>query len=338
MKAIVYAAPGQFAYREVPTPRPAAGQILIRVHACGLCRTDMHIHEGHFIASFPLINGHEFTGEVLELGEGAQEFAIGDRVVADNSYPCGQCRFCRLGKLLYCENFGSQGCNRAGGFAEYVAVSADHAYKIHNLSYREAVMTEPTACAIHGMDVIDLDAGSQVLLFGAGPTGILLAQLLKQNGAAHLVVAAPPGAKLELVKELAADRIIAIDRHDYGKHREMILEAYPGGFDAVIDATGVPALFASAFDYVKMGGQVVAYGVYPEQAQISVSPYDLFARELTVKGSFAQTHEFPRALAYLESGQALVSDLVTHEVPLAEYGRALDLMRTRQAIKIAIIP
>ena len=338
MKAIVYSAPRAFALTEVPQPRPGKGQVLVRVRACGFCRTDMHIHEGHFLSEFPLIIGHEFTGEVAELGQGVEGVDLGDRVVVDNFYPCGRCGPCREGKPLYCEAFVSQGCNASGGFAEYAVASAANVYPIQNLSYREAVMTEPTACALHGMDVMAVKPASRVLLFGAGPTGIVLAQLLKRNGAAHLVVAAPAGAKLDLSRKLAADDVVPIDRDDYRIHREAILSAYPQGFDTVVEATGVPALFRQTLSYVRMGGQIIAYGVYPEGSEIGIEPYQIFRRELTVKGSFAQTGEFARALRYLESGQVKVDDLVTHEVPLADYGRAVALMRGHDAIKIAIIP
>ncbi|HHH75425.1 MAG TPA: chlorophyll synthesis pathway protein BchC, partial [Phycisphaerae bacterium] len=239
---------------------------------------------------------------------------------------------------LYCENFTSHGCNCAGGFAEFVAVKAAKCFKINNLSYRQAVMVEPTSCAIHGMDVIAVKPGSEVLVFGAGPTGLILAQLAKLNGAAKLVVAAPAGAKLELAKSFGADEIIEIDREDYSAHRKAIKNRYPAGFDTVVEATGVAELLQESIDYLKMGGPAIAYGVYSQDAKITLSPYDIFARELTVKGSFAQTHCFDRALLYLESGAVNIDPLVTHELPLKDYGLALDMMRRKEGIKIAIVP
>lgn len=338
MKAIVYTEPGKYQYRDVPDPEIGRDEVLIRVRACGLCRTDMHIHEGHFISSFPLTNGHEFTGELAELGADVTDLRVGDRVVADNTELCGHCFYCRRDQPLYCDNFVSHGCNCAGGFAEYVAIKSEKVFKIEGLSWREAIMTEPTACAVHGMDVIALKPGSDVLMFGAGPTGLVLAQLLKANGAAKLVVAAPPGRKLELARRLAADDVVPVDRDDYGTHRAAIRDAYPRGFDTIVEATGAPGVFQDCMNYVRKGSQVIAYGVYPEDATRSVNPYDIFAMELTIKGSFAQTHCFDRALAYLENRTVRVDELVTHEVPLQDYGKALELMRSRQAVKVAVCP
>jgi len=338
MKAIVYSAPGLYAYKEVPVPALVPGQVLIRIKACGYCRTDMHIHSGHFISEFPLIPGHEISGEIAEVGTEVDGFMIGDHVVADNTELCGHCRHCRADKPLYCENFVSHGCNCEGGFAEYVAIKAEKVFKVTNLSFSEAVMTEPPACAIHGMDVISLTPGSEVLLFGAGPTGLLLAQLLKQNGAVNLVVAAPPGFKLDLALKLAADDIIPIDKKDYSKHRETIKARYPNGFNTVIEATGASQLFEETIEYADIGAQIIAYGVYSEADKTSISPYEIFKREITIKGSFAQTHCFGRALKYLENRRIKVSELITHEIPLTDFSEALALMHQGKAIKIAIIP
>lgn len=338
MKAIVYQAPRQFRYMDVPQPEPGPDEVLIRVRANGICGTDLHIHEGEFLAEFPLIPGHEITGEIAAVGAAVTGLAVGQRVVADNTELCGHCFYCRRDQPLYCEHFISHGCNVAGGSAEYVAIKAAKVFPIQRLSWREAVMVEPTACALHGMDVIGLKPGSEVLLFGAGPTGIVLAQLLKLNGAAHLTVAAPPGPKLDLVAELAADEAVPVDRHDYSRHRQHLLARHPHGFDCVVEATGVAALCQEAIQYARKGGELIVYGVYAEADRVTWSPYEIFQRELTVKGSFAQTHCFDRALLYLESGKVKVDRIVTHEFALADYGQALAGIKGRIGIKSMVVP
>jgi D-arabinitol dehydrogenase (NADP+) len=338
MKAIVYQAPRQFTYMDVPDPHIGPDEALIQVRACGICGTDLHIHEGEFLAQFPLIPGHEIAGEIAAVGSAVLGLQVGDRVVVDNTELCGHCFYCRRNQPLYCENFISHGCNVAGGQAEYVAIKAEKIFPIQRLSWREAVMVEPTACAVHGLDVIALQPGSEVLLFGAGPTGLVLAQLLKLNGAAHLTVAAPPGPKLDLMARLAADEVVPVDRDDYGLHRQYLLATHEHGFDCVIEATGASRLCEEAIYYARQGGQVIVYGVYAEAARINWSPYEIFKRELTIKGSFAQTHCFDRALLYLESGQVKVGEVVSQEFALKEYGQALDALRSRQGIKNAVIP
>jgi D-arabinitol dehydrogenase (NADP+) len=338
MKAIVYHAPRDFSYQDVPDPQVGPEEALIRVKACGICGTDLHIHEGEFLAEFPLIPGHEIAGEIAGLGTNVKGLSLGTRVVADNTELCGSCFYCRRDQPLFCENFVSHGCNTAGGLAEYVCLPAAKVFPIHNLSWREAVMVEPTACAIHGMDVIAIKPGSEVLLFGAGPTGTVLAQLLKLNGAARLVVAAPPGPKLDLVRRLAADAVVEIDRSDYDKHRRFLLKTFKHGFDTVVEATGSAQLCQDSLQYARMGGQVIVYGVYAERERVTWSPTEIFRREITIKGSFAQTHCFDRSLLYLENGKVKVDEIVTNEFALQDYGKALEALRGRVGIKNMVVP
>src|SRR5205823_2274020 len=203
MKAIVYDAPRQFKYRDVPEPRVEADEVLVRIDACGLCGTDLHIHEGEFAPRFPLIPGHEFTGEIVSLGEAVNGLQQHQRVVGNSNESCSECFYCKRGQFLLCLNLRAYGVTQDGGFAQYLRIKADRIFPVRNLSPREAVMVEPTACAVHGMEVLAMKPGSDVLLFGAGPTGQVLAQLLKLNGAGRLVVAAPAGPKLDLVSRLA---------------------------------------------------------------------------------------------------------------------------------------
>jgi D-arabinitol dehydrogenase (NADP+) len=239
---------------------------------------------------------------------------------------------------LFCENFYSLGCTGPGGFAEYVVVNQDKAFPIKKLSFEQASLTEPTACAIHGMDVIGVQPGDDVLLFGAGPTGIILAQLLKVGGAANLVVAAPTQFKLDIVKTLCADHVIRVDRNDNTRHTQEINRLFPKGFDVVVDATGAASITEHALPFAKYGGKVVIYGVCPEEARITISPYEIFRRELKLIGSFAQTHCFDRALKYLENGIVKVDPLITHTFRLEDYAQALELVQRGKSLKVVIQP
>ena len=183
MKAIQYTAPRQFAVVDLPKPEPGPHQVVIRVKACGICKTDLTIHDGSFLAKFPLVNGHEFAGVIDSVGSAVTKWKVGDRVTADNTELCGYCEPCRSDKPLYCENFNSHGCNMPGGFAEYVLINHDKVFALSDkLSFEEATFTEPTACAVHGVDRIAPRFGDSILMFGAGPTGIILAQLLRRAG------------------------------------------------------------------------------------------------------------------------------------------------------------
>ena len=323
MKAIQYTAPRQFAVVDLPKPEPGPHQVVIRVKACGICKTDLTIHDGSFLAKFPLVNGHEFAGVIDSVG----------------SAVTGYCEPCRSDKPLYCENFNSHGCNMPGGFAEYVLINHDKVFALSDkLSFEEATFTEPTACAVHGVDRIAPRFGDSILMFGAGPTGIILAQLLRRAGAGRMVIADPHADKLDILRKYGFTDLVVMDKADPSKHTAEIKAIMPKGFDIVIDATGAASVFESCFHFVHMGSKIVAYGVCAADAKVPVSPYDIFSQEYTILGSFAQTHCFGRALEYLESGAVQVKELISHELPLEDYGKGLDYIVQKQARKVIIHP
>lgn len=339
MKAILYTSPKIFSVAEVEKPKCRSGQVLIQVYACGICKTDLHIHDGSFISEFPLINGHEFSGVISEVGDEVNEWKVGDRVTADNTELCGFCKPCRENRPLYCENFNSHGCNMPGGFAEYVAINHDKVFSISdNLSFEQATFTEPTACAVHGVDRIKPNLGDSALMFGAGPTGIILAQLLRRAGLCEFVIADPNKKKLDILRRLGFKNLVQIDRDDFNKSKNNIMQVYKKGFDIIIDATGSSSVTQKCFDFAKKGSKIVIYGVCEESSMVSISPYNIFKNEYTIIGSFAQTHCFNRALAYLETGAVQVQDLISHVLPLEEYGKGLQLIKDKRAIKVIINP
>jgi D-arabinitol dehydrogenase (NADP+) len=340
MKAVVYSEPKVFTVTQVDKPTISPNQVLIRVRACGVCRTDIHLHDGEFLSRYPLTPGHEFAGDIVEVGSEVKGFHIGDRVTADNTVLCGECFYCRRNQPLYCHNFYSLGCNGPGGFAEYVKVNYDKVFHLRDTTtYETASFTEPTACAIHGMDMIDVKCGDDVLIFGAGPTGIILTQLIKQGGAANVVVCASNQKKLDLIERNGYADIVKMDRNDYSKHTKELKARYPDDFDIVIDATGSPKVLEQCFTFGRMGAKIVVYGVANEADRIRISPYEMFAKEFKLIGSYAQTHCFDRALQYLESGRIKVDDLITDRFDLDGFPDMLDKMfHGKDNIKIIITP
>ena len=324
MKAVVYTGKEQYILKDVPMPKYNDNQVLIRVKACGFCKTDLHIHKGEFMAKFPLIPGHEFGGIVKGVGSKVKEFKVGDRVAANNWILCGKCYYCKEDKPLFCENPYAMGVNGPGGFAEYVVVNENMAFHIKdNLSFDEVALIEPTACAIHGIDVIDVQCGDEVLLFGAGPTGIILAQLIKNCGAVNVVVAAPTKLKLDLIEKLGVGKTILIDRNDKKKNETMIKAMYPQGFDIVVDATGSAEVVEQCIKFTKRGAKVVIYGVCDVEDKITLRPYEIFEKELKIIGSYCQTHCVGRAVKYLENGIIKVDKLITNKYSLDDYDKAL---------------
>ncbi|KAG1759172.1 chaperonin 10-like protein, partial [Suillus occidentalis] len=202
--------PQDFEIKQVPIPKVGDDDVLLK----GVCGTDGHIHEGEFISKFPLIPGHEAIGKVVEMGKDVKGFEIGDRCVADVGLTCDNCFYCRRGNSLLCENFNARGVTLDGGFAEYIVYHQKKLYKIKNLTDEESTLLEPAA----------------FLLLGAGSTGLILAQLLKLNGASRVVIAANKGIKMDIARQLeAGDEYIELDRQNPDAQWQKLKDDNPYG-------------------------------------------------------------------------------------------------------------
>lgn len=337
MKAVVYNEPGRFSVRSVPDPDAGPLDVVIRVLEAGVCGTDLHLHAGEFGPTYPLIPGHEVVGEILQTGRDVENLHPGQRVVVDNTVACGECSECRRRRPAFCRYIVAQGVNSPGGFAELLVARAAKCFAVDDISPDVAVFAEPTACVFHGLDVLALQPGSDVLLFGAGPTGILLAQLMKASGAGRLTVAAPTRDKLDLLKDRGADHLVQIRRGEPGPDARL-RDLSPDGFDVVVDATGAPDVLAQTIDLTRNGGTVFVYGMTAEAAIWGVPPYQIFRRELTMKGSFAQQFSFDRSVVALKQGLVDTTGMITHRFGLDQYADALDAVASSDCIKAILEP
>jgi D-arabinitol dehydrogenase (NADP+) len=340
MKAVVYDAPRSWAVQEVETPGVGPGEVRIRVGQVGVCGTDLHIHEGDFNAVFPLIPGHELVGVVDALGEGVDRFTVGEQVTVNPNVFCGYCDYCLSGRLILCENAKGLGSNYPGFFAEYVTVSQLLVFSVEGLHRDTAVFSEPAACAMHGMETLALRPGASVLVLGAGPTGLLLAQLIASGGASSVTVAAPTQFKLDRAKELGVDQVVQITRDDAEANLARLREASGGrGYDVVVEATGSTSVGEICVPLTRNGGTVLVYGVTRPDEVVSFSPFDVFRREITIKGSFAEMTSFGAAIDALRSGRARTDGIITHRFSLDEYGQALEtLAHDPDCHKVVIAP
>jgi D-arabinitol dehydrogenase (NADP+) len=338
MKSVVYDKPERFEIADVDVPVAGDGEVLVRVVIAGVCGTDLHLHHGEFGPTYPLTPGHEFVGEVVELGRGVSAVAAGDLVAIDNTSACGYCFNCRRARPTFCSQPVAQGVNAPGGFSEYVVVSAQKCFVVNDLDPEVAVFAEPAACVVHGLDMLDMSPGSDVLLFGAGPTGLILTQLLARSGAGRLTVAAPTKFKLDIAAARGADQVVTTDRHDPEASTQSLRELAPEGFDVVIDATGALRVLERSIPLTRDGGTVFVYGMTAEADRWSISPYEVFRRELTIKGSFAQSFSFDRSLQALRQRQLDTSDMITHRFKIEEYADALEAVADTRCIKAVLIP
>lgn len=338
MRAVVFPDGINWAVQDLPEPVPGPNEVLLSVVRTGVCGTDEHLLHGGFIAKLPLVPGHEIVGKVSALGDGVTRLSLGQNVVVDNASYCGRCGPCSRGEQLFCSNFHSLGCNAPGGFAEKVVVREDKAYPIGDLAPAVAVFTEPLACVVHGFDVLDLGPASSVLVFGAGPTGLLLAQMAAANGASSVTVAAPTLSKLRLAKSLGADRVVQLTRGQPQAALSELRSIAPEGFDAVLEATGAIDLLESAVGLTRTGGSILVYGVAGENEMARFSPYEIFSRELTIRGSFAQANCIERSLSILQGGRVRTEGIITDTVGFDSFGRALENLHRSEQVKTVFDP
>ena len=332
MQAILFPAAETIAVERVPDPTPATDEVIIQVAACGICGTDVHIYRNEYMSTFPLIPGHEFSGPVVAVGKAVTDVKLGERVAVDPNLYCGHCDFCRNEQANHCRNWQGVGITRAGGFAEYVAVPARACYRIpEQMTNAQAAFIEPLACVIHALKRIRVWPGAQVLIFGAGPMGLLLLQALRHSGASQVVMVEKQPARLALATQLGGFAV-PVD----GRQAEALRAIAPYGFDLVVDATGAPAVIEQAFTYVRPRGQYLQFGVTPMDATIRLRPYDLFRNDWTVIGSFALCYTFLPAIAWLANGVVDVSPLVSHTVPMTEFAPAFHAFASGQTLKVHV--
>lgn len=320
------------------SPAPALEQqALIRVEACGVCGTDAHIWRGTFPARFPLIAGHEIAGVVEELGPGVGFLRPGDHVSVDPNISCGVCRPCRRGLIHLCRNLAAIGVTWDGGFATHCLVPAQQCYKMPgDMPFSVAAMTEPLACCVHGVDRAQVRPGETVVLIGAGAIGLILLQLVRLQGAAAVIVSELVEEKREMAARLGASRIVDPQAEDLAT---VVEEATGGdGADVVIECVGGAETAQLAMELAGEAGRVLLFGVAAESDRIAISPYEVYRKEITITGSFTNPFTHQRALDLLAAGQVEVEQLVTDRLPLDRVQAAIELLESRDALKVIIEP
>jgi D-arabinitol dehydrogenase (NADP+) len=335
MKAAVLEAVKKITVRnDVKEPEIGPRDVLVRSKACGICGTDVHIWEGDFFPTFPLIPGHELAGEVVKLGSEVTELAVGDRVMVDPTVTCEECHFCMINRQNHCLKWNAVGVTRDGGFAEYVRVPAKNCYRFEKVSFGEAAFCEPLACIVFGQDRARIDIGSEVLIVGAGPIGQLHLQCCRANGAASVTVIDVMESKLDLARRLGASDVVVSDNAVESKLKKIA----PYGFDVVIDATGVARVMQDSLKYVKNGGRYLVFGVCAPTDTITLSPFEVYRRDLEIIGSFAIRRTYDRAFKLMEHGVIDAKPLIHEALPVDELARGLEMMKKGQApMKLQVV-
>lgn len=339
MKSAVFYGKHDLRVEDHPMPEMGAHDVLIRVKACGVCGTDVHIYEGDPGAAEvtpPTILGHEFSGVVEAVGSGVRNCRPGDRVCVDPNCYCGACEPCRNGVVHFCEHMIGYGTTVDGGFAEYCAVNERQVYRLgKNTSFEQGAMTEPVACCLHGIDLCEIRPGHQVVVIGGGMIGLLMVQLAKLAGAARVALLEPVESKREVGRQLGADVCIDSLHEDVGAR---LREAGITWVNTVIECVGRPSTIEQAIDLAGNKAVVMMFGLTKPDEAISVKPFQIFQKELELKSSYINPCTQKRALDLIDSGRLDVSSMVYEVCSLERLADILKSPELRAKGKYIISP
>ncbi len=340
MKAVVQEKPKVLTLKQVPVPEIGDDEVLIKVKLTGICGTDWSIYTGKYSADrLPLIPGHEFCGQIEQLGRNAKGLKVGDRVTADINMSCGHCFFCKQGQKLLCPEFLQLGIHINGTYAEYVKAPWGQVHKIPaKLSFQEAAFIEPVSCVIHSAKAMNAAMGSSVAVIGCG-LGILHGALARLRACAPVIVIGDNQKRLEIARKMGAD--VTLYTKEVADPVAEVRKLTGGrGADYVIEAVGTVGTYEQAFRMVRHGGTVTAFGITGDQEKMALAPFDLVLHEKKVTASCAGVgNDWTDAITLIEHGRIDPKPLFSMVVPLEELEWALKELRTNpDLIKVFVSP
>jgi len=307
--------------------------VKIKVEYCGICGTDVHIIKGEFPLWIPpAIMGHEYSGIVVDIGKKVSNVSVGDRVTVDPSGNyCGRCDLCREGKTNLCVNRKIL----RGAFAEYAVVEDRIVYKIpDSVSFKKATLIEPLSCVLHAVDLANIKAGEKAVVLGAGPIGLLLIHLLRHFGISKIIVSEPVQKRREYALKLGADVAINPFNNDLKK----VVGQFTNNLGAhlVFDACGSPKLFNTCIDLARTGGKCVMIGISPPKEKISITPYQLFSKELKIIYSYMRLNNYDRVINLLTTMD--VEPIITNCFKLEDVLSGIKAVEKKEEIKPLVRP
>ena len=344
MRALVKTAegPGNLELREVPVPQIGADEALIRVRACGICGSDLKIQDDQHPYTPPVVIGHEFAGEIAEIGAGVSGWQVGDRVVSEQHIgACGHCRQCLTGNAFACSAKRAPGYFTDGAFTEFIKVPAWLLHRIpEKLSFVEAAFTEPSAVAAHGMlDRTGINPEDVVVILGCGPIGLVAAKMAQEEGASKVIVTGIDRdeiARLPKGREIGIDHVVNVMKEDLAGLVNNL--THGEGADVVIELSGALPAINQAFQLARRLGRVGIIG-QPPADEIKIPYRQAMFRALTVSFSYSSKYtSWERALSLFERGAINPSQFITHILPLEAWEQGFELSRSGQAVKVVLEP
>ncbi len=354
MQAVVCYAPHDYRLERVPVPHVGPGEVLVRVTATGVCASDVKTSVGapriwgndqfapYIVA--PVIPGHEFVGEVVELGPGAAErngFSLGDQVISEQIIPCGECRYCRRGQYWMCQVHNIYGFKQGiaeGSWAEYMRFPAGALnYKVpSSVPADQAALIEPLACAIHAVERGEIALGDVVVIAGMGPIGLCMLQVAKLRSPGHLIALDARPDRVAKARTLGADLAIDVTQEDAVARVMDLTGGY--GCDVYIEATGHPAAVNQGLQMIRKLGTFVEFSVMAAPSAVDWSIIG-DQKELNIHGAHLGPYSYPLAIDAIASGKVNVADLISHRYPLAEFAAALETAHAAEgSCKVLLFP
>ena len=310
-------------------PAPGPREVVVQVAACGICGTDLHILEGEFAPSLPIVPGHEFAGVVVATGSDVGEIAVGQRVAVDPSLYCNECHYCRIGHNNLCERWNAIGVTVPGGAAEFAVAPAGNCVCLpEEIRLEDAALIEPLSCAIRGYDVLATRLGAHVLIYGSGTMGLMMLELAKRTGAASVDIVDLNPDRLATAAALGCSAT-ATSAAEFDR---------PRGWEVVIDATGAGPAIQDGLSRVAPGGTFLQFGVASYDTKVTIDPYRIYREEITITGSMAVLHSFERAADLFATGILDPDVFISDRLPLAGYAEALALFERGVGRKIQVVP
>ena len=338
MKAAYLQSPGQILVRDIPTPVPAFGEVLIKIHSVGVCASDIHYFEhgriGRYVVETPLILGHEPAGEVVELGEGVDALAIGDRVSIERGVPCRTCHHCKHGKYNLCDDVVFMATPPVhGAFVEYVVHPADFAHRIpDNVSFDEAALIEPLSVGLFAAHRGEACVGDRAIVLGAGPIGLMTLLALKRRGVSDVTLVDIEPFRLAKAQELGA-----IETIDAGNVDVAVTQAE--GVNLVFDTAGNPVTLTQTTRVARRGARVVLVGL-SSQDMTPIDTNEIVDKAISLSGVFRYANTWPLAIDLLAKSTIDLTPMISVHMDLDATDEALEFARTRKGscIKVMVTP
>ncbi|GAF11326.1 galactitol-1-phosphate 5-dehydrogenase [Bacillus sp. JCM 19046] len=341
MKALVKTAHGfgNLEIQQKPEPVPAANQVKIKVRYAGVCGSDIHTYEGHYKVGVPVTLGHEFAGDVVEVGPDVRTVKVGDRVTSETTfYVCGECQYCQSKDYNLCNHRKGLGTQQDGGFTNYLIAREESVHILpEHVDYRSAAMTEPLACTHHAVDKTMVNKGDLAIVIGPGPIGLLTAQVVKSRGATVLITGLTNDqVRLDKAKELGIDYVVNSQVEDLKQIVNELTDGY--GADIVYECSGAVPAAKQALDLLKKKGQYSQVGLFAT-ADIPFDLEKIIQKEIRVVGSRSQKPaDWEPSLALMNEGKVNAEALVTHEFDITEWEKAYQAIKSGEAIKVLLTP